>query len=42
MLYLHLLERVQLFWPVDLDMCNMFRRERDIEELVVVCFRHFV
>ena len=41
---LHLLERIHLLRPIDLDMRNIFRRERDVEELmlVVCCVRHVV
>jgi hypothetical protein len=43
-MYLHLLERIQLLWPIDLDMRNIFRWKGNIEELmfIVGCVRHGV
>lgn len=37
---LHLLERIQLLRSIDLDMRNIFRRERHVEELEFIRFCH--
>lgn len=33
---LHFYEGIELLWSVDLDLCYMFARRRDVEVLVIV------
>lgn len=40
--YSHFLESIHLLWPINLNMRYVFRRERDVEEVFLVCFCHFV